>query len=255
MSMVAALALLITWVVTSGGGGSDKKSADGSNGKNPTASITPGPSGSDPAISQAPGGRDESNDGSNDGSGDGGGDGSGGSGGSAGSGDSDGAASGGSTAGGGGVNDGKGGGSSVDTLPAGSTLRNCTAGFVKLTLRSVDNAYSPDEKPTFELITRNSSGSDCKLDLGPKNAVLTITQASGHDEIWSSADCPTGAADILLRIPADGRVTHTVEWNRKPSAPECGTPPTISATPGTYLVEAKTPGFAKTQTSFVLNKD
>jgi hypothetical protein len=250
VSMVAVLALLVTWVVTSSGGGGGKNDADGSNDKNPTASITPGPSGSDPAISQAPGGRDESGD-----EGDGGSGGSGDSGGSAGSGGSDGSTSGGSASGGGSVDDGEGGGGSGDTLPAGSSLPNCTAGAVKLTVRSVNNAYAPGEKPTFELIARNSSGSDCKLDLGPKNAVLTITQAESDDEIWSSADCPTGAATILFRIPADDRVTHTVQWNRKSSAPECATPPAIAATAGTYLVEAKAPGFTKTQTSFVLKKD
>ncbi|MDQ1028389.1 hypothetical protein QF035_005971 [Streptomyces umbrinus] len=250
VSVVAVLALLVTWVVTSGGGGGGKNDADGSNDKNPTASITPGPSGSDPAISQAPGGRDESGD-----EGDGG---SGGSGGSAGSSGSDGSTAGGaggSTSGGGSVDDGAGGGGSGDTLPAGSSLPNCTAGAVKLTLRSVNNAYAPGEKPTFELIARNSSGSDCKLDLGPKSAVLTITQADSDDEIWSSADCPTGAAAILYRIPANDRVTHTIQWNRKSSAPECATPPAITATAGTYLVEAKAPGFTKTQTSFVLKKD
>jgi hypothetical protein len=254
-SMVAVLALLITWVVTSGGGGGGGNEADGPDGKNPTASITPGPSDSGPAISQAPGGRDESSDG---GDGDGG---SGGSGGSAGSGGSDGSASGGSGSGsgsgggGGGADDGEGGGGSGDTVPAGSSLPNCTAGAVKLTLRSVSNSYTPDEKPTFELIARNSSGSDCKLDLGPKRAVLTITQAESDDEIWSSADCPTGAASILFRVPANDRVVRTVEWNRKASAPRCATPPALTATPGTYLVEARTPDLPKSQISFVLKKD
>jgi len=248
--MVAVLALLITWVVTSGGGGGNKNDADGSNGKNPTASITPGPSGSDPAISQAPGGRDES-----DGGGDGGSGGSGGSAGSGGSGDSGsgGAGSGGAGSGSGGA--GGGGGGSGDTVPAGSSLPNCTTGSVKLTLRSVNNSYAPDEKPTLELIARNSSGSDCKLDLGPKKSVLTITQSESDDEIWSSADCPTGAASILFRVPANDQVIRTVEWNRKASAPQCATPPPLSATPGTYLVEAKTPGLPKSQTSFVLKKD
>ena len=51
LSLVALLALLIAWVVSSGGGGG-KKNADGSNGKNPVQTITPGPSGSGPAISQ-----------------------------------------------------------------------------------------------------------------------------------------------------------------------------------------------------------
>ena len=40
----------------------------------------------------------------------------------------------------------------------GSTLPNCTAGAVKLTVRSVHNAYEPGETPTFELIATNSSG-------------------------------------------------------------------------------------------------
>jgi hypothetical protein len=253
-SVVAVLALLITWVVTSGGGGGNKNDADGSNGKNPTASITPGPSGSDPAISQAPGGRDESSGGDDGGSG-----GSGGSAGSGGSGGSGGSAVGGagsgSGSGGGGADDGEGGGGSGDTVPAGSSLPNCTTGSVKLTLRSVNNSYAPDEKPTLELIARNSSDRDCKLDLGPKKAVLTITQADGDDEIWSSSDCPTGAASILFRVPANDQVTRTVEWNRKASAPQCATPPPLSATAGTYLVEAKAPGLPKSQTSFVLKKD
>ncbi len=259
MSVIAVLALLITWLITSGGGGGGGNDADGPDGKNPTASITPGPSGSDPAISQAPGGRDESSEG---GDGDGGDGGSGGSGGSAGSGGSDGSASGGSGSGGGagaggagGADDGEGGGGSGDTVPAGSTLPDCVPGSVKLTLRSVSNSYAPDEKPTFELIARNSSDRDCKLDLGPKRAVLTITQAKGDDEIWSSADCPTGAASILFRVPANDKVVRTVEWNRKASAPQCATPPALAATPGTYLVEAKAPDLPKTQTSFVLKKD
>lgn len=253
--MFAVMALLVTWVVTSDGGGGNHNDADGSNGKNPTASITPGPSGSDPAISQAPGGRDESS-----GGGDGGSEGSGGSGGSAGSGGSGDSASGGAGSGsggsgGGGGDDGEGGGGSGDTVPAGSSLPDCTTGSVKLSVRSVHNSYTPDEKITFELIARNSSGSDCKLDLGPKSAVLTITQAESDDEIWSSADCPTGAASVLFRIPANDRVVRTVEWNRKASAPQCATPPALSATPGTYLVEAKPPGLPKTRTSFVLKKD
>ncbi|MEU9191117.1 hypothetical protein AB0D14_42830 [Streptomyces sp. NPDC048484] len=258
-SMVAVLALLITWVVTSGGGGGNKNDADGSNGKDPTTSITPGPSESGPAVSQAPGGRDESSGGDDD---EGGSGGSGGSAGSAGSGGSGGAggaggsASGGAGSGGGGsVDDGEGGGGSGDTVPAGSSLPNCTTGSLKLTLRSVNNAYTPGEKPTFELVVRNSSGSDCKLDLGPKHAVLTITQADSDDEIWSSSDCPTGAASILFRVPANDRVIRTVEWNRKASAPQCATPPPLSATPGTYLVEARTAGLPKSQTSFVLEKD
>ncbi|MET7598640.1 hypothetical protein ACWERY_33700 [Streptomyces sp. NPDC004082] len=244
LSVVGLLALLILWVVTNGGGGGGGN-GDGSNGKNPAPSITPGPSSTGPAISQHPGGRDESSgtgDGGDGSGADGGGSGSGGGAGSAGS--------------AGGSDDGsKGGGGSGGQLPAGSGLPNCTPGAVKLTVRSVHNTYAPGKKPAIELIAKNTSSGDCKVDLGPKNTVLTITQAGSDDAFWSSKDCPKGSGSLLFRVPADGRVTHTVEWDRKASAPECATPPAGSASAGTYLVEAKAPGLAKAQTSFVLEKD
>jgi hypothetical protein len=241
LSLLALLALLTVWVVGSGGGGG-KNNSGGSNGKNPAPSITPGPSGSGPAISQHPGGRDESS-GSASGGGTGSGDGSG----------SDSGAPGGS---GGGSDDGaKNGGGSGEQLPVGSSLPNCTAGSVKLTLKSARNTYAPGEKPTLELVVKNSSGSDCKVDLGPKKTVLTITQAGSDDGIWSSADCPKTTGSALFRLPANDQVAYTVEWDRKPSAPECATPPAGSASAGTYLVEAKAPGLTKAQTSFVLSKD
>lgn len=252
LSVLALLALLIAWVVSSGGGGG-KNGADGSNGKNPAPSITPGPTSFGPAISQAPGGRDESTPGgdsggtdSGSGSGDGSGEGSSTSGTGSGSGGSEGAA------GGGGAGSGVG---QDDTLPAGSGVPNCAAGSVKLTVSSFRNGYGPGETPALLLTAANSSGGDCKVDLGPKSAVLTITEAAEDDEYWSSADCPKTAASLVFRVPAGSSITYTVKWDRKPSAPQCATPPAGSAGAGTYLVELTAPGYAKVQTSFVLESD
>ncbi|PKW08495.1 hypothetical protein SAMN05428944_4394 [Streptomyces sp. 1222.5] len=254
LSVVALLALLITWIVSFGGGGG-KKGADGADGKNPQHTITPGPTPSGSAISQHPGGRDESGGGDSDGSGSGtGGDGGGtdaGSSGSAGS------------AGSGGSGDGSGSGSGSgsgnvgtgDAIPASSSLRNCSAGSLVLSLRSLHNSYSPDQTPTFELTAKNSASEDCKVDLGPKNAVLTITPADGDDAYWSSDDCPKGAGSLLFRVTAGKSITYTVTWDRKPSAAHCATPPAGSAKAGTYLLEAKAPGLTKTQASFVLSAD
>ncbi|MFK0160638.1 hypothetical protein ACIQVK_52455 [Streptomyces sp. NPDC090493] len=263
VSVVAVLALLIVWVVTSGGGGG-KKGDDGANGKNPVSTITPGPSGSGPAISQAPGGRDGSggsgsgggsgstsgsSSGSTSGSGDDGGSSAGSGGGtSAGSG-----GSGGSSGSGGDVTSGSGG--TVASLPGTSSLPNCTAGSVALTLRSLHNSYSPEQTPTFELTAKSTSSSDCKIDLGPKNAVLTITQASADDTYWSSADCPKTAASRWYRVPSGSSITYTLKWDRKPSAPQCATPAAGSAGTGTYLLEATAAGFTKAQASFVLAAD
>ncbi|MGW0827482.1 hypothetical protein [Streptomyces sp. NPDC002845] len=251
LTTLGLLALLIIWVVISGGGNGNNN-ANGSNDKNPTASITPGPSdsGSEPPISEAPGGRDESSEG-----GDSSGSDAGSGGGDAGGSDS-GSASGG-TGGAGGTDDGEGGGAAPgEQVPAGSSLPNCTAGTVTLSLRSMSNEYEPGENPTLELIANNASGTfDCKVDLGPKTAVVTITQSGNDDDFWSSADCPSGSGSLLFRVPAGERITYTIEWDRKPSAPECATPPAGEAPAGTYLVEAESTGFTKAQASFVLAKD
>jgi hypothetical protein len=155
------------------------------------------------------------------------------------------------------VDGGAGGGSSVGQLPAGggSSLPNCTPSSVQLSLRSLRNSYGPGDTPTFQLIAKNTSGSDCKVDLGPKYAVLTITQTGSGSAFWTSADCPGGSGGALFRVPANEQVTYTVKWDRKHSAPNCATPPAGSAGAGTYLLEAKLPGFPKAQTSFVLSKD
>lgn len=245
LSVVAALALVVVWMVTTSGGGGKGK-ASGSDGKHPTSSITPGPSGTGPAISQRPGGRDES--GGGDGSGSSGSPGSDGSGGAdGGSGGTDGEPGG----------DGGSGGSGGRQLPpgSGSSLPDCTAGTVQLALQSVHNTYAPGDSPAIRLVAKNASGSDCKADLGPKNAVVTITQTGSDSPFWSSADCPSGPGSVLFRVPANDRATYTVTWDRKPSAPNCVTPTAVSASAGTYLVEAKAPGFPKAQTSFVLSKD
>ncbi len=254
--MVALLALLITWVLTSGDGGG-KNNAGGSDGKNPAPStITPGPSDSGPAISQAPGGRDESpGDSGGSGSGDGSGSGTG-SGDDSGSGDGSGDSGGSDGSGNGSAGGGSGSGVGVDdTVDAASALPDCVAGAVKVTVKSLRNAYEPGEKPALLLTATNSSSYDCKVDLGPKNTVVTVTQAGSEDDFWSSADCPQVAGSLKFRVPAGESITYTVKWDRRPSAPQCATPPAGTAAAGTYLVEAKAPGFGTAQTSFVLEND
>ncbi|WP_306318626.1 MULTISPECIES: hypothetical protein [unclassified Streptomyces] len=251
LSIVALLALLIVWIVNLGGGGG-KNGAGGSGGDHPTASITPGPSGTGPAISEHPGGRDESG-GSGGGSGSGGG-GTGSGGGSdsgAGSGGSDDAAGGDSGDSGG----GSGGTSSGDQVPAGSSLPDCTAGSVSLKVRSVHNSYAPGDKPKLQLVAKNSTDKSCKVDLGPKTAVVTITKAEEDKPFWSSDDCPAGAGSMVLRAPAGGTVQRDFTWDLRPSAARCATPPAGTAGPGTYLVEVKAAQLPEAQASFVLKED
>ncbi|WP_327190198.1 hypothetical protein [Streptomyces xinghaiensis] len=252
LCVVALLAVLVVWAVRStGGGGGD--GGGGADGKGPAQSITPGPSSSGPAISERPGGRDDSG---GTGGGDGGGD-SGGTGGSAGSGggsggDAGSGGSGGGAAGGGSGSGGSGGGSGI---PAGTALPDCGAGDVELRIRTVENRYEPGEKPEFELTAESTSNRSCEVDFGEKTAVLTITPADEDDPLWASDDCLKESREIRLRVPAGGEATYTVEWDRRPSAPKCATPGAGSAKAGTYLIEAEAKGIDKAEVSFVLTKD
>ncbi|WP_318210665.1 hypothetical protein [Streptomyces sp. SJL17-1] len=262
--LVALLALLAVWAVTSADGGG-RKTNDGANGSSPTPpSITPGPSGTGEAISQQPGGRDESGDSGDSGDTTTGGDGgSGDSGTDPGSG-ADAGTDAGTAAGtdGGGKNgdtDGAGGDGGAGTgagqqVPVDSPLPNCPAGALQLTLRSAKVSYEAGEKPRFHLVAKNTSKTHCKADFGPRTAVLTISD-NQDDEVWSSADCPRPGNPIVLSVPAGATVTHTVEWDRGRSAPQCATAPAGQAAPGTYLVEATMPGTKVLPASFTLAKD
>ncbi|MFF6775261.1 hypothetical protein ACFY8W_17070 [Streptomyces sp. NPDC012637] len=250
LCLVALLALLAAWAFTSrGGGGGGKKTNDAANGSSPAPVITPGPSGTGPAISQQPGGRDESGDedtagGDGAGNGDGGTD----------AGTDSGASSGGKN----GDTDGAGGDGGAGTgagqqVPADSPLPNCPAGALQLTFRSTKLAYEPGEKPRFQLVVKNASAADCKADLGPKNAVLTVRDTKGV--LWSSKDCPRVAPPVYLKVPARTTITHTVEWDRHRSAAQCASVPPGEVGPGNYLVEAAVPGLTVSPVAFRLDKD
>lgn len=248
-TLIALLALLVVWAVTNGGGkgNHDDSRAPGSG---PADAITPGPSGSGPAITEQPGGRDESGDTGGSG-GSGGGSSDPGSGGTGGTGGTGGNGNGSTTEAGSGAS----GTTTGQQVPAGSSLPDCAPAALRLSLKT-ELRYGPGEKPKFRLIATNTSSTACKADFGPKSAVLTVTEAGGDDEeVWSSKDCPRNAAAVLLKVPAGASVEHAVEWDRAKSAPKCATPPTGAVGPGTYLVEAKAPGEPVQRASFVLAKD
>ncbi|MFE9722481.1 hypothetical protein ACFYQ5_02435 [Streptomyces sp. NPDC005794] len=248
--VIVLLAALVAWAVTTGGGNGGGQDDGKSGGSGPAPSITPGPSSSGPVVGQPPGGRDESGD-----PGTGAGAGSEGAGGDTGTGGATGpdtAGAGGSASAG--TSGSTGGGTGGRQVPAGSALPDCEPAVLRLSLKT-DISYGPDDKPEFRLTARNTSTADCKADFGPKSAVLTITEAGEDDEqVWSSKDCPKSGA-LFLRVPAGATVVHTVEWDRKGSAPRCATPPVKAAAPGTYLLEAEVPGETVQRASFVLAKD
>ncbi|MEW2588055.1 hypothetical protein [Streptomyces virginiae] len=244
-SVVALLALLAVWTVSSGGG-KTSTNGKGEGRPDPVTSITPGPAGTGPAISAAPGGRPESGGGGTTGS-------EGGSGGGAGKNGEPGTGTG---TGGSSGSAGSGGAGAPAAVPADSPLPTCAASALQWEVKSAKNEYEANEKPRLELIARNTSGTTCKVDLGPKQAVLTILQASSNKAVWSSADCPTGAGNAFFRLPAQGETKHALDWDRRFSAADqCQSPPAGSAVADTYVVEVKAPGMPVARTSFVLKQD
>lgn len=256
--LLLVITALTVWAVNFRDGGGGNR-AGGPGGHTPVPSITPGPSASGPLNSSRPGGSvggDSSGGGSTDGAGDSGAtDGSSSGGDTGGTGSSaDGGSSGGGTdsASGGGVSGSGGSGSGGGAqLPAGSSLPDCTASSVTLSLRSEQNSYEPGEKPTFRLTATNSSGVSCKLDFGPAAAVFTVSDVDDNHR-WASDDCPRNRSGYLLQVPANSSTTYELRWDRTTSSPQCATPEGRTAPLGTYLVDAKLPGFQAKQTSFVL---
>ncbi|WP_043265520.1 hypothetical protein [Streptomyces sp. CT34] len=259
LAILVLLVALVVWVLTMGGDNTTANEGKGATGSGPAASITPGPAPTGPVIGQKPGGRDVSGSGGSSG-------GDSGSGGGAGGGSDDGSAGGGSGGGAGGGSGSGGSGSGSGWAPigegagsnavaAGATVPNCTSGAVKLTVHSVQDSYAPDDRPKFELTMENSGDAACKVDLGRKAALLTISDSAGGDRVWSSGDCPSTGGPAWLQVPAGGSVTRTVAWDRRASGPRCATPSAAAVPAGTYRIEAKVPGLTAARTSFVLAKD
>ncbi|MGW5779891.1 caspase family protein [Streptomyces sp. NPDC003863] len=157
-----------------------------------------------------------------------------------------------------GAPDGTGGWAITGSTPDGtpnSRVPSCSATVLQATLKVTRISYGVGEEPIFEMSIKNSSTTDCRKDLGPLQAILTIRDTS-DDLIWSSAHCHETATGVPVRVPALGTVTKKVTWNRQRSLPQCATPATRSAPPGTYLVEAQLQGLAKPAlASFAITSD
>lgn len=274
LAAVAAVIALIAWLMSDQGGGSD----GGSQGKTaqaaptqsqtPAQTITPGASPSGPAARPgggSTGGTGGGTGGAVPGSGGGGGEVSlstggtgaggaanpapapGGAGGAAGGAAAGGAAAGGAAAGGaaaGGTAGGAGGsgGAPAVNTPEVMALPICATSQVALELASTQNSYQSKDKPRFALTVKNSSGANCRVDLGRTTSVITVTAANKGDRVWSSGDCPTDRGSLWVQLPANGSQIETFTWDRSRSKPQCATPDPAPPANDTYVVNADLTG-------------
>ncbi|WP_327678247.1 hypothetical protein [Kitasatospora sp. NBC_00458] len=270
-----AVAALVIWLMSDQGGGdggrTDKAAqAAPTQSQSPAQAITPGASPSGPANNSRPGGGSggTATGGSAVGGGGGGdvslstGGTNGGAtnpapatGGTAAGGAAGGAATGGSGgtggAGGGGAAGGTGGGNGgtpVVNTPEVMALPVCATSQVTLGLASAQNAYQPKDKPRLTLTINNSSGTNCRIDVGRTASAIIVTASNG-ERIWSSGDCPTDRADNWVQLPVGSGLTETFTWDRGRSKPQCATPDPATAPAGTYLVVAELTGLSGGQAS------
>jgi hypothetical protein len=116
-------------------------------------------------------------------------------------------------------------------------LPACSASQVSLELASALNAYTAKDKPRLALTVRNTSGSNCRVDLGRTVSTLTVTSTSG-ERVWSSGDCPSGRQATWVQLAAGSGLTETFGWDRSRSKPACASTDGTAAQPGSYLVQA-----------------
>ncbi|MEV7025959.1 hypothetical protein, partial [Kitasatospora sp. NPDC093558] len=147
-----------------------------------------------------------------------------------------GAAAGGAAAG------GAGGGAPAVNTPDVMALPICASSQVALELASTQNSYQSKDKPRFALTVKNSSGANCRVDLGRTTSAITVTAANKGDRVWSSGDCPTDRGSLWVQLPANGSQIETFTWDRSRSKPQCATPDPAPPANDTYVVNADLSG-------------
>lgn len=246
----AAVVALIAWLMIDPGGGGDGGSqgkaaqAVPSQSQTPAQAITPGASPSGPAARPGAGG---SGGGPVAGGGGtevnlSGGTGAGGANPAPGGGAAPATGGGTGGAGGAGGSGGTGGAPAVNT-PEIMALPVCASSQVALELAGTQNSYQPKDKPRLALTVKNSSGTNCRVDLGRTASVITVS-GSNNDRVWSSGDCPADKGNIWVQLGANGSQTETFTWDRSRSKPQCATADQTPPPSGTYVVLAELTGLS-----------
>jgi hypothetical protein len=110
----------------------------------------------------------------------------------------------------------------------------CAPGQVTLRISSPQYWYPAGVTPRFTVHATSQAGRPCRFDLGAGSVSVVVTSVGRR--VWSSADCASGAADMVVLtrgVPAARRIS----WNGETSAPGCrGAPHPVRA--GEYQVTA-----------------
>jgi len=122
-----------------------------------------------------------------------------------------------------------------DPLDAGGPATACRPENVELRLSSSANVVTAGSPMSFMVRVTNVGRVPCLFDGAAASRAVTITDESGKERVWSSADCSDGSTMLLLG--PDGVDAGEVHWKAVQSAKGCPTKqPAVAA--GTYQATA-----------------
>jgi hypothetical protein len=79
----------------------------------------------------------------------------------------------------------------------------------------------PEGSPVaFSILVENVGRVPCLVDGADASRAVTITDASGEDRVWSSADCADGSQTLMLG-PGDVAPARDVRWSAVRTVPGC----------------------------------
>jgi hypothetical protein len=99
------------------------------------------------------------------------------------------------------------------------------------------DTYRGAQRPRFRTTVVNTGARTCAF----RGGGLDISVTSGHDRIWSSADCTKNRGSSLERLRRGIPYVETVTWDRRRSAGGCRGR-RLRVRPGTYVVAVKADG-------------
>lgn len=112
----------------------------------------------------------------------------------------------------------------------------CPASDLRVSVRSDQKFYAPDQKPKFTLIVVNLRKKACYVDVG--SSALGVTVLSGKDRVWSTMDCAKSPAEKLRKFESGDVYTAAATWKKNRSAKGC--PATsVTAKPGYYVLDGR----------------
>jgi hypothetical protein len=128
-------------------------------------------------------------------------------------------------------------------------VTNCHKQDLTVTAATDAATYPAGELPRLSAVVRNASDLPCRFRTEAAHRVWTIV--SGHDQVWTSADCTRSGGKARKRLRPGRTIAYTLVWNRHRSATGCPAQ-TPQATPGTYQLRVSVNGVAAATVVFHL---